>query len=65
MNHRDKLRLARRMMTPLERKLHTAPFQSSYWEDHKFYVRKRIEDTIAKQAYCKKLRLERMKDAQV
>ena len=35
MKHTDKLKLARKMMTPAEIKAHVPPFQSAAWEARK------------------------------
>lgn len=35
MNHKQKLKLARRMLTQAEIKMHIAPFMSEWWQKQK------------------------------
>ena len=46
MKHREKLRMARRMMTRNERKKHVSPFQSQAWELRKENRETRVQNKI-------------------
>lgn len=43
MKHREKLRLARRMMSREEIKKHTPPFQSKWWTNRAQVIQSRIK----------------------
>ncbi len=61
MNHKDKLKLARKKMTPGEIRAHVSPFQSAAWEARKQANQRRVEKKIAATKERKRLKLETLK----
>ncbi len=48
MKHKDKLKLARKMMSRQERKDRISPFLSKAWGDRNTAIKKRVDKVIAK-----------------
>lgn len=61
MNHKNKLKLARRLLSKEEHKKHTPPFQSKVWEKRRERITQRIHNRLVREAYAKKARLELLK----
>lgn len=60
MKHKNKVKLARKMMTKLDRKIHVPKFLSASWLKRKEAIAKRVE---RKQAEAHKRAVERRKIA--
>ncbi len=54
MKHKDKLKLARKLLTPQEIKDHVPPFQSVAWDERQKAIKIRISNRIIKIKKIKK-----------
>lgn len=61
MKHKDKLKLARRIMTKEERKNHAPPFQSLAWEKRKDDIATRTRNREITAGYRKAKKHDRLK----
>lgn len=65
MNHKDKVKLARKIRTKRELKLHTSIFQTTAWETRAKKIQKEVARKIAHRQLASKLRKERLAAAKI